>query len=336
MSAATEACAGDRIVLAWRAGRESPEWDALRAHVQVCGECRATWQTMEWFDGAGRARPGDERLVGRAVEAAMTKRVARARSPRRRAIRPALAVAASLILAGAMASAGIALHRRWQPRTEEDADGAAGAERRAARHRRARIGPAPGTAPEMPPALEMLPAPETPAATPVPPMAPEALVPASAPPIVPPASAARKLAVRSGGERPEVAASRARSRQQADLFARATAARRAGHAVEAIMLFRRLEREMPRTSEAVVALVSLGQLLAEAGEEEAALESFDAYLRQSPSGALVPEALAARAGLLARLGRAAEARASREELERRFPGSPYGMKPARGAGAGLP
>jgi TolA-binding protein len=331
VSAAAEACTGDRIVLAWRAGRESPEWDALRAHVQVCDECRATWQTMQWFDGAGRARPGDERLVGRAVEAALAKRVTRARAPRRRAIKPALAVAASMILAGAMASAGIALHRSWPLRTQEESDGAAGVERRSARHRRARIVPAHSTAPEIPAD------PDLPGATPAPPMAPEALAPESAPPVAAPAEAARDVAVPSAEELPEPAG-RARSRRtdRADLFARATAAQRAGRAVEAIMLFRRLEREMPRSSEAVVALVSLGRLLAEAGEQEAALNSFDTYLRRSPSGALVPEALAARAGLLARLGRAAEARASREELERRFPGSPYGTRPARAGGDVLP
>jgi hypothetical protein len=314
MSAPADSCSGDLIVLARRAGAESPEWDALRTHARACDECGVTWLTMQWFDGAGAVRPGDERLVGRAVEATLAKRRARAGSTRPRSRRPALAVAASLILAGAMASAGIALRRHWQPAPVGGSAGGTTSAGSSIGHRRIRVGPAPQTPPATP-------EPSAPARVPM--TDPE---PAPAPHLGPPPQTARKIAALSRDDVLPPAAPRARSRQ-ADLFARATVARRDGRTVEAIALFRRLESETPQTPEAVVALVALGQLLGETGEVEAALATFDSYLRQSPTGPLVPEALAARAGMLARLGRATEARACREELERRFPGSPYGTRP---------
>lgn len=321
MSAPADSCSGDLLVLARRAGVESPEWDALRTHAQGCDECGVTWLTMQWFDGAGAVRPGDERLVGRAVEATLAKRRARAGSPGRRARRPALAVAASLILVGAMASAGIALRRHWQAAPTGGSAGGTTSAGSSRGQRHTRVTPLPPTPPATP-------EPSSSVSVPVPATDPE---PAPTPHLGPPAQTARKIATFYRDDVRPAVAPRARSRQ-ADLFARATVARRDGRIVEAIALFRRLESEMPRTPEAVVALVALGQLLGETGEVEAALATFDSYLRQSPTGPLVPEALAARAGLLARLGRATEARACREELERRFPGSPYGTRPNRSPG----
>src|SRR5262249_54949798 len=70
-TAADSSCTGDRIVLARRAGAESPEWEALLAHVRVCAECRVAWLATQWFEGTAGVEPGDERLVGRAVEAAL-------------------------------------------------------------------------------------------------------------------------------------------------------------------------------------------------------------------------------------------------------------------------
>jgi len=168
-----------------------------------------------------------------------------------------------------------------------------------------------------------------------PPAAPPAPETATAELPRPRARASRKVAALPvEGAAAPVATSPAPFSPEAELFARATAARRDGRPAEAIALFHQLEREMPATPEAVVSLVSLGNLLVDAGDAQAALASFDAYLRRSPTGALAPEALAARARALDRLGRADEALAARRELARRFPRSAYktgGAAPSPGA-----
>jgi tetratricopeptide (TPR) repeat protein len=109
----------------------------------------------------------------------------------------------------------------------------------------------------------------------------------------------------------------------AALFADATAARSASRPAEAIARFQRLERECSGTPEATVSLVSLGELLVDAHELEPALACFETYLRQALSGPLAPEALAAKARLLERLGQSSEADKVRIQLQHRVPDWPY-------------
>jgi TolA-binding protein len=140
---------------------------------------------------------------------------------------------------------------------------------------------------------------------------PELVIPPEQPPADAPVATPRPRRTAAAADSP------------AALFARATAARGAGRRAEAIVLFQRLEHEFPGSPEAIVSLVSVGELLADTGAPEPALASFDAYLQRQPGGPLVPEALAARARLLERLGRADDARATRRELQRKIPDWPY-------------
>ncbi len=293
-------CSDDRIVLARRGALDDVQWRALMSHVRACAECRSVWLAAHAFDGEGRTESEDERLVDRAAMAALAA-VAPPRA--RRIFRAAVIVAASLAGAAAMANVGIAIHQRRQAA----APGGQAPERQAARHARSIAGPATYALSEPPaPATsdsDGTPAFDTPLAT----DEASALAPGGAP--------GKTEHVRAV---PPVPAGL--------LFARATAARRSGHLADAIAAFRQLQREHPRSAEAVVSLVSLGDLLSEGTEPTAGLALLDRYLDLMPGGPLAPEALACKVRALNRLGRVTEAQRGHDELVRRFPNWIYGQR----------
>jgi TolA-binding protein len=107
------------------------------------------------------------------------------------------------------------------------------------------------------------------------------------------------------------------------LLNQAISERQQGHRQPAILALRSLRRQFPDSPEAVVALVSLGNLLLDVHEPAEALPLFQQYCKESPSGALAPEAMAGQARTLEQLQRSVDAKAMWQELLRRFPGSPY-------------
>jgi TolA-binding protein len=109
----------------------------------------------------------------------------------------------------------------------------------------------------------------------------------------------------------------------AAVFVRALRERAQGQTRAAIATFRALQQQFPRTPQALVSQVSLGDLLLDGGDAAAALTAFDAYLVALPSGPLATEALLGKARALSALGRATEADTIRRELGGRFPDSAY-------------
>jgi TolA-binding protein len=115
----------------------------------------------------------------------------------------------------------------------------------------------------------------------------------------------------------------------AELLRQARDAKTDGRGGQAIALYRRLQREFPASSEALVGSVPLGRLLLDRGSARAALAHFNRYLGGAPSGALVPEALYGRAQAQARLGDRGAERASWQRLLSDFPDSPYSASARR-------
>ncbi|MDX2050870.1 MAG: tetratricopeptide repeat protein [Polyangiaceae bacterium] len=108
----------------------------------------------------------------------------------------------------------------------------------------------------------------------------------------------------------------------AELFAQATALRRAGEASRAVRVFRQLQRQHPSSPEAGASRLSLARLLMEhTNDPGGALLQFEAYLKSG--GPLEQEALVGQALALDRLGRPAEARGAWRQVLRRYPGSTY-------------
>ncbi|HEY3498476.1 MAG TPA: tetratricopeptide repeat protein [Polyangiaceae bacterium] len=106
------------------------------------------------------------------------------------------------------------------------------------------------------------------------------------------------------------------------LFAAANRARVSGDSGRAIELYRRLDAEFPRSSEALTARLSLGLLLLQKGESAAALEQFRAYEALGRGPTLV-EAYWGEAQALRKLARPGEERAALQRLVERFPDSAY-------------
>jgi TolA-binding protein len=108
-----------------------------------------------------------------------------------------------------------------------------------------------------------------------------------------------------------------------ELLRQARDAKTDGRGSQAIALYRRLQKDFPASSEALVASVPLGRLLLDGASARAALVEFDRYLRGAAGGALVPEVLYGRAQAEARLGDRAAERASWQRLLSAYPDSPY-------------
>jgi TolA-binding protein len=108
------------------------------------------------------------------------------------------------------------------------------------------------------------------------------------------------------------------------LLRQASDARRAGDADRAVGLYRRIQQDFPKSSQAVLSSVALGGLLLDRGLPRAALGQFDAYLASSRGGVLIPEALYGRGRALAVLGDRREERQTWDRLLADFPKSAYG------------
>jgi TolA-binding protein len=126
----------------------------------------------------------------------------------------------------------------------------------------------------------------------------------------------------------------------AELFAMASAARRAGDLGRARELFASLQWKFPQSSEARVSRVSLGKLLLAENRPADAEREFAAYLAGNER-ALEEEAYVGRATALARIGRDAEEVRVWQDLLRRHPSSLYATKArerlqALGAAAAMP
>jgi ferric-dicitrate binding protein FerR (iron transport regulator) len=109
----------------------------------------------------------------------------------------------------------------------------------------------------------------------------------------------------------------------ADLDALADAARYNGKdelALRALLAQRRRFAGGPRAARAAFLL---GRLEEAAGRPSKALEWFDGYLREAPSGPYASEALGSKMGVLQRVYGNDKARAVAEEYLRRFPGGSY-------------
>jgi len=318
-------CRDDRLERARLGGLTAAESSELGVHLAMCPDCRLAWRMWVEFQGTAGARPGDERVVDRAARAALG---AMRRPPPR--WMGAIPAAAALIVAAGVASAAIALHARYTaPSARVPAPAVADPPRRRPRQ-------VPRTSAEATPAPPV-PAPTAAAAeVPTPSVRPEQPEIAAAsdttaparpvrraappPPAVPRAAPRVALALPAGLE-PSLPRPRAARAQR--LFAQAVRARNEGRTDAAIGFFRDLQRELTETDEAMVSLVSVGELLLSRGSFAEALDAFDAYAARAPGGVLAPEALAGRVRALARLGRTRESEQAAAELARRFPQSPY-------------
>jgi TolA-binding protein len=305
------ACQDYAMAVLRRGAGSAADWDRYVAHLRLCDDCYAAWLAARSFDASGGVRPGDEQMVRRAVDRVLGPSGARARIARARGhlLRPAFAAGIAVVLAGAMASAGIFVHQRIEARRRSEA-AAAQQIRKPPRHggeHAARV----ALGPDQPTQVEVVPVPLPPAPPAVAP-APPAPRPVDPRPVDP-------------RRRPDEPVSLAASAQA--LFAQATAARQAGRRDEAITLFRHVQRDFPRSAEATISLVSVAQLLSERAQPADALALFNAYLVRAPAGPLAAEALAGKARMLDRLGRDWEASVAREEIRRRFPQSPYAPPP---------
>lgn len=109
----------------------------------------------------------------------------------------------------------------------------------------------------------------------------------------------------------------------AALMAAAGRARRSGDIERASRFYRRLQRDFPQTAEAELSHVSLGKLLADAGDARGGLLELEAYLARLPEGPLAPEAWFEVGRLRALLGDAIGARGAWQTLVQRFSASPY-------------
>jgi tetratricopeptide (TPR) repeat protein len=106
-----------------------------------------------------------------------------------------------------------------------------------------------------------------------------------------------------------------------ELLARARSLRATGRAADAAQAYRHLIASWPRSAEARVGLISLGELeLSELSEPAAALRDFSTYL--NGRGSLEPEARYGRIRALGRLGRRAEELSEAREFVRNYPSSP--------------
>ena len=330
MMSIPSSCTDDRVVRARRGTLSPREWQEFAGHLVACLDCRIAWRLSADFERSAAAQPGDERLIARGVKLAMTSPV----RSRRLVVRIAIAASATLVAVGFASGAML-----WRTRTLPPV--VAPQQERPTRAQRARrsgdirlVLTDPTTVTEPAPTGET--------------------IAENQPPVVSggrPLAKGSHLALRTLGvspARPTQEAASAHPPEEAfpssltppphpdgpaALFAEAVAERQQGRAQYSIASFRALERRFPDSREAVVSLISLGDLLLGTGSVADALTVFESYLLHAPNGTLVPEALAGKARALGRLGRATEAEAIRREIARRFPDFPYAQPPL-GAGTG--
>ncbi len=284
-------CRGDLVARAQRGPLSAPERAALMAHLSSCESCRLIHQVASDFAEMRAVDRGDE--IRLEEMATLARRAARggarlARPSRRRWYGRAAAAAAGLILIAGSASATAWLWPRLAARSPAPLL-LARAPAVEPTHRPASRAPAPRAEP--PPAA----ADETPA----------------------PAVSVRERVTVRPRERPVIRTT------AGELLRQARDAKTGGRGSQAIALYRRLQKDFPASSEALVASVPLGRLLLDGASAPAALAEFDRYLGGAAGGALVPEALYGRAQAEARLGDRAAERASWQRLLAGYPDSPY-------------
>jgi hypothetical protein len=289
-----------------RGSASADEQRRAAAHLARCLACRAEHVLIN--DGTAAAAPvaSDAELVSRVQARARRTIHARlqARKGRRRAggeagsvgrtgrLRFAPALAAFVLLAGAVAAAAPFVHRAWRLRREAvparvDRDGPLHSARASGTG-----GPAPlATA--------------TPADEPGRQDAardPEAGASGAA---TTPARRSVRPALRTLRAEARAPVAAAKQETAAELFAHANQARRDAAPAEVIGLYRRLQLQFAASREAAVSHVALGRwLLDRMHDPAAALAQFDAYLHQARYDTLQEEALVGRAMALQQLGRA--------------------------------
>jgi len=326
-------CSEERMDRARRGILPAPEMIDFATHLTLCPDCRMAWRIFADFQGSAGAVPGDELIVERATRAAL----ASGRGRTRRWV-SAIPAAAAVLVAAGVASGAIALRARYL-HPHDSATAVPASPRRSGR-------PVPGairsntSTPVPSPTL---------VAPPEPPRSPPALstveggVPRRAPLAaarslqarptkIPPVS--RQISLASPAPTLDLPAQPAggtgRCAQGQEALARAVHQRNEGDSDAAVQSFLDLQTACTGLPEAMVSLVSMGELLLGRGDASQALASFDAYLRGAPSGTLAPEALEGKARALVQLGRGDEAQAIWREVTRRFPRSPYARHVAAG------
>jgi len=285
-------CRGDLVARAQRGPLSAADRSALIAHLSSCESCRLIRQVASDFAEMRAVDRGDELRLEEM--AALARRAVRggARPGRPRWYARAAAAAAGLLLIAGSASATAWLWPRLVARA-----------------------PAP-------PAPTRVPAVEPPHRVPA--RAPAASTSAAPPPAEAPPAAPAPVVAMSAPARSRSARERPAIRTTAgDLLRQARDAKTDGHSPQAIALYRRLQKEFPASSEALVAAVPLGRLLLDGPSPREALAEFDRYLGGAAGGALVPEALYGRAQAQARLGDRDAERASWRRLLAGYPDSPY-------------
>jgi TolA-binding protein len=301
-------CRGDLIARERRGELSGNDCLALRAHLAECDSCRMARQVFVDLDDVSGVDLRDGLRIEK-MSLAARRWGERASRPRVRsrawaARRPlrTLAFAAVVLLIGGTASATMWWFRHPQPVAPrlEKIEKTGNVERAP----RAKVGRAAK--------LEAVEPTRAPVAGP-----PTAAEP---PPIVrdrpqPSRRLALRSSARAGGE--SIISPSALLRQ-------ASQARRAGDAERAVTLYRKLQQDFPRSSEATLSAVSLGGLLLDRRLPRAALTQFDRYLVASSGGVLIPEALYGRGRALAALGDRQEERRTWDRLLTDFPESAYG------------
>jgi hypothetical protein len=301
-----------------RGSASADEQRRAAAHLAGCVACRAEHVLINDGTAAAAAVAGEADLVSRVQARARRTIHARlqARKGRRRAggeagsvgsvgrtgrLRLAPALAAFVLLAGAVAAAAPFVHRAWRLRREAvparvDPDAPLHSARASGTG-----GPAP-IATAMP-ADE--PGPEDAAGD------PEAGASGAA---TPPGRRSVRPALRTLRAEARAPVAAVKQETAAELFAHANQARRNAVPGEVIGLYRRLQLEFPATREAAVSHVALARwLLDRMHDPAAALAQFDAYLHQARYDTLREEALVGRGMALQQLGRA---RANKDEERR--------------------
>lgn len=308
-------CCDDRAIRVRRDACLSADQQHLIGHLEACPDCRIERQLMADFEQSAAAQPLDEQLIARAAMHALAPVKARLSVWHRFS-----AAAAVLLLAGA-ASAAIT----WRVRHADGPtthDAVVPGTIRPPRHAHAST----AASAKVPAEIPTISAPSPQLATPSLTVAPAPTAPAvKALRKVRTADSPRLAEASPGVRHPEPPVGHAeRVETAASLFAAALEERDGGQRARAISSLRTLEQRFPNSSQALVARISLGDLLLREGRAAESLLAFDLYLARVPSGTLAPEALAGKVRALEALGRPDEADVIRREIARRFPHFPYG------------
>jgi TolA-binding protein len=275
------------------------EAKSLRAHLATCAVCNVDLAMRGDFSKDWLVHENAAVAPSAAKRSSLRLRALSARAPRKRsALVWSAAAAALLMAAAAMASGGAAA---WfaelvPPKDPPRPAGLTGA-RTSAREGQGAPSPSAAAAPSEG----------------------EADLPGHEPePAPPPAATAREPASNAGAAISKPAGAAA-------LFSDANRARDQGELARASTLYRQLQREFPRSSEAELSRVTLALMSLDGGDPRSALAAFDVYLAR-PSRPLEAEALVGKARALQALGENEAERRVWQAVEHRFPGTSYARR----------